>query len=299
MIETTYQIDWSQVTSKVIQGLNDGSMKLSASNGNVYWAQGSGHSGIVDQLPFVPTGVDGSNSLLQSVQAIQAAQGAQMLAIGLSTSVILGAIVIQTMYLARKIDALQRSIDGVSQDIHAQNIVFYMNKVSDYFGAVEAARIYLLDRTLAGEVQSLGPSVLSDLAIRRNQLMLFVDNILGLAESGALSQGHYEMIIEFVTLTLDLLPKGITVERELYNFIDKYGLAELVGQQAGQRYEKLLVEYRGWCNQQRKAAISGNRLAISIRSKDEKLKSLFSSEENRSLLMNMAFTAQRQGIDVN
>jgi len=71
MIETTYQIDWSQVASKVIQGLNDGSMKLSASNGNVYWAKGSGHSGIVDQLPFVPTGVDGSNSLLQSVQAIQ------------------------------------------------------------------------------------------------------------------------------------------------------------------------------------------------------------------------------------
>lgn len=284
MMETTFQIDWSQVASKVIQGLNDGSMKLSASNGNVYWAQGSGHSGIVDQLPFVQTGVDGSNSLLQSVQAIQAAQGAQILAIGLSTSVILGAIVIQTMYLARKIDALQRSIDGVSQDIHAQNIVFYMNKVSDYFGAVEAARIYLLDSRLAGEVQSLGSPVLSDLAIRRNQLVLFIDNILELARSGALPQGHYEMIIDFVTLTLDLLPKGITVERELYNFIEKYGLAELVGQQAVRRYDKLLVDYRGWCNQQRKAAISGNTLAISIKSKDESLKALFSSTENKMLV---------------
>jgi len=213
-----------------------------------------------------------------------------MLAIGLSTGVILGAIVIQTMYLARKIDALQRSIDGVSKDIHAQNIVFYMNKVSDYFGAVEAARVYLLDRTLAGEVQSIGPPVLSDLAIRRNQLILFIDNILELAKSGALPQGHYETIIDFVILTLDLLPKGITVEREMYNFIEKYGLAELIGQHAGQRYDKLLVDYRGWCNQQRKAAISGNTLAMSIRSKDEKLKSLFSSEENRFLLMNMGVT---------
>jgi hypothetical protein len=44
------------------------------------------------------------------------------------------------------------------------------------------------------------------------------------------------------------------------------------------------VDYRGWCNQQRKAAISGNTLAISIRSKDETLKALFGSTENKLLM---------------
>jgi hypothetical protein len=283
-METTYFIDWSKVAGDVIAGLNNGSMRLSASNGNVYWASGSGHSGIVEQLPFVPTDLDGAESLMESVKLVQAAQGAQMIAIGISTSVILGAIVIQTMYLAKKIDALQRAIDGVSQDVHAQNIVFYMNKVSDYFGAVEAARIYLTDRSLAGEVQSLGPPVLVDLAIRRNQLVLFIDNILELARSGALPQGHYELIVDFVTLTLDLLPKGIAVERELYNFTEKYGLGELVGQQGGRRCAQLVENYRDWCNQQVKSAISGNTLAMSIRSRDAKLKSLFTSEENKYLM---------------
>lgn len=283
-METIYKIDWSQVSDSVIRGLNDGSMRLSASNGNAYWAAGSGHTGIVDQLPFIPTDVDSAHSLLQSSQMIHAAQSAQMVAIGLSTGLILGAIVVQTMYLAKKIDALQKTMDGVSLDVHTQSIVFYMNKVSDYFGAVEAARIYLQDRTLAGEVESIAPTVLSDLAIRRNQLTLFIDNILFLAASGDLTQRHYELILDFVTLTLELLPKSILVERELYHFVGKYNLGDMIGSQAGKRHESLIGAYRGWCNQQVKLAVAGNPLALSVKSRDLKLKTLFGSNENKMLL---------------
>lgn len=279
-----YQIDWSAVPGKVIEGLSNGIMRVSSANGVVYWARGSGHTGAVQHLPFVPVNVQDASKLMETAQMLHAAQHAQMLAVGISTGVIVGAIVIQTMYLARKLDKLQNAIDLVSEDVHAQNIVFYMNKIADYFGAVESARMYLIDRNLKEEVGDIAPAALVDLATRRNQLVSFIDNILHFAKSESLSPRHYELIIDFVSLVLDMLPKGIFVEKELFAFVEKYGLCDLLLERAGARYVELVETYRDWCNDQRKLAVKGNKLAGSILSRDTALKHLFSSEENKLLI---------------
>ncbi|MBL8474286.1 MAG: hypothetical protein KF778_00510 [Rhodocyclaceae bacterium] len=283
-MEILYQIDWSAVLGEVIEGLSNGTMRVSSANGVVYWARGSGHTGAVQHLPFVPVNVHDASKLMETAQMLQAAQHAQMLAVGISTGVIVGAIVIQTMYLARKLDKLQKAIDLVSEDVHAQNIVFYMNKIADYFGAVESTRMYLLDRNLKEEVRDIAAAALVDLAIRRNQLVSFIENILHFAKSGGPSSRHYELIIDFVSLVLDMLPKGIFVEKELFAFVEKYGLCDLLLERAGAQYLQLVETYRNWCNDQTKLAIKGNKLAGSILSRDAALKQMFSSEENKLLI---------------
>lgn len=283
-MDTLYKIDWSSVLPNVAEGLNNGTMKFSSANGVAYWARGSGHTGAVQHLPFVLANVAESENLMETAKLLQAAQQAQIVALGISTGITVGALVIQTMYLSRKLEKLQKAIDLVSEDIHAQNIVFYMNKIADYFGAVESARMYLLDRSLRDEVRDIAVPVLADLSIRRSQLISFIDNILELANSGNLSQRHYELIIDFVSLALDLLPKGIFIEKELFSFIEKYGLAELLMEQAGQRYLGLVAHFKGWCNDQVKLAVRGEKLSGSIFSRDASLKQLFSSEENKFLI---------------
>jgi hypothetical protein len=283
-MDKLFRIDWSAVAPKVVKGLQDGTMRVSSANGVAYWARGSGSTGAVQHLPFVSANVGEASNLMETAKLLQAAQQAQMVAIGISTGVIVGAIVIQTMYLARKLDKLQKTIDLVSEDVHSQNIVFYMNKIADYFGSVESARIYLLDRSLKEEVRDIALPVLADLSIRRNQLFSFIDNILQLAKSDALSQRHYELIIDFVTMALEMLPKGAFIEKELYVFIEKYGLAELVIEQAETRYLSLLSTYKDWCNEQVKLAVNGSERSGSILERDDELKCVFSSEENQLLI---------------
>ncbi|QEL66531.1 hypothetical protein OTERR_30550 [Oryzomicrobium terrae] len=283
-METFFRIDWSAVTPEVVKGLSEGTMRMSSANGVAYWARGSGNTGAVQHLPFIPANMPDAGNLMDAAKIIQAAQQAQLVALGISTGVIVGAIVIQTMYLARKLDKLQKTIDLVSEEIHAQNIVFYMNKVADYFGSVESARIFMLDRSLKDEVKDIAVPVLADLAIRRNQLFSFIENILELAKTDTLSQRHYELIVDFVSMALDMLPKGAFVEKELYAFIEKYGLSDLLIEHAGNRYVGLMATYKGWCNDQVKLAVKGNKLSGSILSRDRELKSLFSSGENKLLI---------------
>ncbi len=283
-MEQFYTIDLSKVSQSVIDGLRNGSMRFSNANNAVYWACGSGQTGIVQNLTFVPANLDKIDDLMQAAKALQAAQNLQLAAIGLSTGLIIGAIVIQTMYLSRKLDKMQETINLVSQDVHSQNIIFYMSKIADYFGAVETARVYMLDRSLKEEVRDLAIQVAADLAIRRNQLFTFIDNIIKIADSNHISDRHYELIIDFVNTALELLPKGIFIEKELYTFIDKYGVADLVQDQSCKRYLGVIIEYRKGCNDQAREAIKGSPRVGLITRKDQDLKRLFTMEENKPLL---------------
>lgn len=282
-MEQFFTIDWSEVPQAVIEGLQNGSMRYSNANNAVYWAQGSGNTGIVKHLPFIPSNLEKVDDLVNVSKAIQAAQNIQLAATALSTGLIIGAIVIQTMYLSSKIDKLQATIDIVSQDIHSQNIIFYMSKVADYFGAVETARIYMQDRTLKEEVRELATQVVVDLATRRNQLFNFIDNIIVIANSDSVSERHKSLIIDFVNISLELLPKGIFIERELNTFIDKYATADLVTGKAAQRYLSVVDSYRRWCNAQNKESAKG-KIGLLINEKDNDLKTLFKMEENKLLL---------------
>ncbi|TOF29204.1 hypothetical protein CGJ28_24100, partial [Vibrio parahaemolyticus] len=128
-METIFTFDWEKVYPEVLEGLQNG--KITLRDGVAYWTELAEKSGIVQHMPLKEVAFD-PEKLNEISKLIQASHATQMAAIGLSTTIIVGAIVVQTMYLARKIDKLQETMDLISSDISAQNILFYMEKLSKY-----------------------------------------------------------------------------------------------------------------------------------------------------------------------
>jgi hypothetical protein len=105
-------------------------------------------------------------------------------------------------------------VDVIAKDIHAQNIIFYMDKITEYVGYVEVARTLLKDRSLSDEIHELAYyPLLSTLGGNRNQVISFVDNILNLAKSSSdVSLKHFELILNFLQMIPEIVPAGIHIE---------------------------------------------------------------------------------------
>lgn len=280
ILNKVWVVDFNNVKPEVINGLNNGTANLY--DGVVYWAKKSGNNGIIQHLPFKEFSIDKTNDVMSLTKSIQALQ-ATTAAISLSTCVILGALVIQTQYLATKIDKLQEAIDTVSVDVHSQNIIYYMDKISSYFGAIESARVLLLDRSIKEEIKDIAVSLLANIGCKRNELFSFLDNILSIAH--IVSPRHYELIVDFVHLVLDILPKAIYIEKELYARIDKINAAEFIFQESRNRYMALLTMYKSWCNQEYKDAVTNKTPhANAFLQREQKVSTLFKSTENSLLL---------------
>lgn len=280
-MDTIFTFDWLKVYPDVLEALQNGKAVLR--DGVAYWTEQAEKSGIAQhmplkQIPFNP------ESITELKQLVQMAQATQLAAIGLSTGIVVGAIVVQTLYLAKKIDKLQQSIDVISADIHAQNVIFYMEKLSRYFGVVESARVLLLDKALVEETKDVAASLLAQLACERNEVLSLIDNLLSFADE--LTDRHLEQVLDFITLMMDILPKAIYIESQLCDRYGKFRLAEHLMRENAQRYRATLEEYRQWCNRKAKQAISGkaNPEALAFHNKKTELSELFNSPDNPLLL---------------
>ncbi|WP_312212543.1 hypothetical protein [Pseudescherichia sp.] len=280
-MDTIFTFDWLKVYPDVMEALQSG--KAILRDGVAYWAETSGKSGIAQHMPLKQLPFDPA-SLNDVTQLIKSAQAAQFAAIGLSTGIIVGAIVIQTMYLANKIEKLQESIDIISADINAQNAIFYMEKLSKYFGVVESARVLLLDRALVSETEEIAAHLIAQLGNERNEVLALIDNLIAYADK--LNDRHLEQLLDFITMVLDVLPKAIYIESQLCDRYGKFRLAEHLMRENGKRYGITLNHYRNWCNQKAKRAIAGHSdpEALAFHNKRTDLKQLFQSEDNAVLL---------------
>ncbi|MCX2791358.1 hypothetical protein [Vibrio sp. Sgm 5] len=283
-METVFTFDWEKVYTTVKDGLASGDVTLR--DGVAYWTEQSGKSGIVQHMPL-------KEVILESEKAgnlaalIQSSHATQLAAIGLSTTIIVGAIVVQTMYLAKKIDKLQQTIDVISEDIDAQNILFYLNKLSRYFGTVESARVILLDKMLVSETRDIAPTLITELAVQRNEVLALIDNLIAFADKA--TERHLEHMLEFITLMMDIMPKAIYIESQLCDRFEKFRLSEHLMRESGKRYNHTLQDFRTWCNSKAKTAISGTNdpIAIAFHEKRSMLLDLFNAEHNQLLLQEL------------
>ena len=133
-------------------------------DGVAYWAEGSGKTGIIQHIPFKET------MLKSAEEAIKAAQMTAVIAAAASTCIILGALIIQTKYLAAKLDKIQVTVDEIA-GLHSQNIVYYMDKVQI---TLEELRLQNLakGRILAHEIRR-SLSLLAASAAKRNHALSF------------------------------------------------------------------------------------------------------------------------------
>jgi len=282
--ETLFAIDWLNVYKEVKGALETGHAVIR--DGVAYWTSLSGKTGIAQHLPLKEVVVD-TASVSELKQLVQMAQATQLAAVGISTGILVGAIVIQTMYLAKKIDKLQESLDVISGDVHAQNVIFYMNKLSRYFGAVESGRVLLLDKSLAKETHDIAAHVIAQMGSERNEILTFIDNLLTYADK--LSERHLEQVLDFIILTLDLLPKAIYIESQLCDRYEKFRLAEHLIRENSRRYNVTLTHYRQWCNEKVRSSITGkiDPQKNVFNSKQNELRLLFNSDDNKMLLQEL------------
>jgi hypothetical protein len=275
--ESVFVFDWAKVNPEVIEGLN---------NGTIWLRDGVavGSDGVKQWLPIIEKTIDSSENIETVLKQLQSAQTLQLAATALSTGLILGAIVVQTMYLAKKIDKLQQQIDLVSQDVHSQNVLYFMGQLSEYFGLVESARILLLDKDLVEESRAIAEQYMAQLAAKRNELLSLIDNLVSYVDSA--SERHASLMLDFVNMMFDLLPKSIHLEVQLYERYGKSKLADHIAATAKQRYEQVLANYKMWCNNKARGVLngSGTEHAKLFHEKESLLKQLFNSEINQTLL---------------
>lgn len=272
-------IDESKLSKTLLEALSQG--KAVIHDGVAYWAEGSGKTGIIQHIPFKET------MLKSAEEAIKAAQMTTVIAAAASTCIILGALIIQTKYLAAKLDKIQVTVDEIAKELHSQNIVYYMDKITDYIGGIEVARTLLKDRSLAHEIREIAFPLLAASAAKRNHALSFIDNVLNLVRnSDDLTNKHYELIINFAHMMLEIMPLGMHTEYLLASRVGKPQLAEQILLDGAERYQNAMAVYRGFLNEQHRSLIRGsigNKAEIFHRI-ETKAENLIKSDENRLLL---------------
>ncbi|MDI9728308.1 hypothetical protein [Stutzerimonas stutzeri] len=279
LLEKMWVVDEAALSEKLLKALAEG--KAVIHDGVAYWAEGSGQTGIIQHLPFKETLVKSAE------EAIKAAQMTTVMATAASTCIILGALIVQTKYLAAKLDKIQDTVDEISRDLHAQNIVYYMDKTTDYIGGIEVARTLLSDRGLADEIKEVAYPLLASVAAKRNHALSFIDNILNLARStNELTNKHYELVINFAHMMMEIMPLGMHTEYLLASRVGKPRLAEQILLDGAKRYESAMNLYKGFLNEQHRALIRGSigDKAEIFHRIEHKAEQLIGSQENRLLL---------------
>lgn len=279
MEQTVFILDEERLTKEFVEAYSAG--KVTIRDGVGYWAKGSGNTGIIKHLPFKEAPYEGVK------EAIKQAQMANVLTAAASTSIILGAIVVQTRYLASKLENLQEQVDIIAQDQHSSNIVFYLEKVTSYAGLIASARTLLIDRDVIDECGDIASSLLASLMIQRHQILSFVDNILGYSRSYEVSPRYYKLIINFVQTILDVVPSAAHLEFVLSDRMGRFSYSEVLLREAGESYERGLLAYKSFLVESKKSIIKGDFLLERKQVFDEVEEQallLFNSEMNAALM---------------
>ncbi|MBF8659613.1 hypothetical protein [Pseudomonas putida] len=279
LLQKIWVLDEAAFSKKLIDALAAG--KAVIHDGVAYYAEGSGMTGIIQHLPFKET------VFTSAEEALKAAQMTTIMATAASTCVILGALIIQTKYLAAKLDKIQHTVDEIAKELHGQNIIYYMDKVTDYIGNIEVARTLLKDRNLVSEIKDIAHPLLASAAAKRNHTLSFVDNILALAQnSNELTNKHYELVVNFAHMMLEIMPLGIHTEYLLAARIGKPMLAQLVLEDGADRYQGAMQQYKGFLNAQHRERVRGNigDKGATLQRIEDKARQLIQSQENKLLL---------------
>ncbi len=278
-----YKALWDNIDIEIRNKLNSG-IYVSNQFGTIT-DRSSGK--IIANVPFskvfekVP---ENSTSLLNISNEIQALQTAMTGAVALSTVVIMGTVIACTAYLANKIDKLQQSISALQKEIHDQNVLFYVEKISHYFGAVEALREVSSSDDVIVENQNFVLLHLANLSAMRNQTFYFSSALIELSDG--FSPDGKKLAIDFINNTMDLMPKAIYIEAQAAHRAHNPLLGDRLFEQASNKYLNLKESYRSWANEKVRLIHEGkidSGEAIVLSQKND-IKQVLESEENRILL---------------
>lgn len=281
VLDSLLRVDLSRVSAEVREGLETGKMILSEALGTVYWATGSGSTGVVAHLPMIPVSPEElatAQQLLQVGQAVKAAQFASVATTAVAAAVVVAVVVVATAYLADKIDKVKGAVNDLAQAVDQQVQREYIKYGTDYIGALMAAKAVLNSNASDSEKAERAKTHIDVLARLRHQMLLFVGGLCS-------SESNDVRCMPFMIQVLDFVPAAIAIERELCLVAGMLGSVNDLQEKAAPDFRKQLAEFRVWCEKQYKQLAQGQASLATVQSEQRAaLRALFNSPVHAILL---------------
>jgi len=239
MIEKVIILDIDKLSPAIKEGLENGIYKVF--NGVVRDKSGN----IIKHIPQKI--FEFSSKDLQNLPSlIKSAQSTALAATALSTTIILGAIVVATTIIVNKLNEIQNSIDGIKKELQDQNLFQYFLQLKDYVAVSESLREILSSPECIDENRDLIALKLNEISIKRNGLMLTMHERLQNIDN--VSVEHKEVIVNFLDQSVALLPKIAYIEIEGARSIEKFKLSEKVSSEFSKKYRDIEFGYKRFLN---------------------------------------------------
>jgi hypothetical protein len=282
--DTLFVIDWGKVRPETMQLLESGYGRVI----NGVTRDLSQNYQIVQHMPFKQVTLPQSSDLLEIAKNAQSAQQAIGGLIAASSVAIMGTVIISTAYLSHKLDNIQKKIDVLQKELHSQNLVYYSDRITTYFGTVEATREIISNEIVTKENPDLVILKISELSNMRNQLLSFLDNLVTVSDY--FTTDHKSIAIDFINMTFDLIPKGVFIETQAAYKIERFYLGDNIRNSAREKYNNSIQSYRDWANSKYRSILKGGNDAgaLVFDNKIKEIRELISSEENKFLLEHSA-----------
>lgn len=270
ILESLLVVDQSKLAPDIAAGLANGQLTLSTSNGNAYWAAGSGRTGIAAHLPMRPLTPEeraGIEQLLKLGQSTGSARAAALLATGLSTVVIAAVVIAATAVIVSRINNVSAQVADVADALHQQDLREYLHVQTDLEALCKRSSELLKPGRVPGEVKDQAQMCLNRLAVQREKQLIFVRKMCAALdqqvdandEQGAATapdpqvnakEQRYAMALDFMIATLDWVPVSLATERELCLLADKPVMAQALRDHGAAEFRSSLQEFLAWCEAQ-------------------------------------------------
>jgi len=280
MEDKLFIINWERVSPETIQLLTSGQARVI----NGVARNVSDKYQIIQHMPFEQMSLPQNSNLIEIAKNFHSAQHAIGGLVAISSVAIMGAVIISTAYLSNKLNSIQNKIDALQKELQGQNLIYYSDRITTYFGTVEATREIILNDSVVKENPDLIILKLSELSNMRNQLLSFLDNLVTMSDGFTAS--HKSIAVEFINMTFDLIPKGVFIETQAAYKIERFYLGDNIRNSAQKKYNNSIQNYRDWSHSKLQSVFKGGKDvgATVFNSKFDEIKALISSQENRYLL---------------
>jgi len=275
-----YTIIWEKVRPETIELLKTGQARVI----NGVARDVSDNFKIVQHMPFEKIDVSDISNLSSAVKSLQHAQTIMLGMQVISSMAIIGAIVVATAYLSKKLDIIQEKIDMIKKELQDQNVVYYTEKISNFWGTTEATREIICNQDVVLENEDVVIIKLSELSTLRNQLFAFLNRLIFISDKFELE--HKTLTIDFINMTIDLLPKAVFIESQAAYKIGRFHLGDNIRYSTKLKYYALIDNYKQWSNRQHQSIIKGDISSNTqaFANKYDDIKTLMFSTENQYLL---------------
>lgn len=287
MPDTLYKIVWESVSPDITQKIISGCAKI-APNGGVVYEGGRilTHlplKAVKDTASLISGGplsiVNTASSLVangqlldikkdisqiqKSMATLLSLSKASMMLTVCSSAVVVGAILLSTMHLSKKIEELNSRLTNIKallKEIGRQQLYEHINK---YYSQLESVTVFIDQDKKSIENNTIFNGILKDLIEQRHFLLTECNDLKNTMITNP-SREHAEISYNFIQDTLHVLPYGMMIEYSLLCKLEDFLIADRYAMVFYEHYNTLKHDILEYAFKEKKNAILGRSYALNV-----------------------------------